>query len=117
MLNMDTPPVGLTTALRRGTLEFCVLALLEKGELYSLEVVQRLGAEKALTTSEGTLYPLLSRLRRTGWVATTWQEAPAGPPRRYYALTASGTAALAHFRAEWSAFRDTVDHIVGTEPR
>ena len=113
---METP-AGLSTALRRGTLEFCVLALLENGEQYSLELARRLGAERALITSEGTLYPLLSRLRRTGWVTTTWQEAPAGPPRRYYALTYTGRAALAHFRAEWATFRDTVDHIVGTEPK
>lgn len=113
---MDTP-VGLSTALRRGTLEFCVLALLENGEQYSLELARRLGSEQALTTSEGTLYPLLSRLRRAGWVTTTWQEAPAGPPRRYYALATSGKTALGHFRAEWTAFRDTVDRIVGTDPK
>lgn len=106
---------GLATALRRGTLEFCVLALLEDKERYGVELVSRLGAETALTTSEGTLYPLLSRLRRTGWVATTWQESPTGPPRRYYGLTSNGKAALAHFRSEWAAFRDAVDHIVGTE--
>jgi PadR family transcriptional regulator, regulatory protein PadR len=110
-------PLGLTTALRRGTLEFCVLALLGKGEQYSLELVRRLGAERVLATSEGTLYPLLSRLRRAGWVSTTWQEAPSGPPRRYYALTPSGEAALGYFRSEWTAFRDTVDHIVGTDSR
>jgi PadR family transcriptional regulator, regulatory protein PadR len=61
------------------------------------------------------LYPLLSRLRRTGWVATTWQESPAGPPRRYYELTSQGKEALAHFRSEWVAFRTAVDRIVGTE--
>jgi PadR family transcriptional regulator PadR len=110
-------PDGLSTALRRGTLEFCVLALLENGEQYSLELARRLGSDGPLTMSEGTLYPLLSRLRRTGWVTTTWQDAPAGPPRRYYTLTPSGAAALAHFRTEWATFRNTVDHIVGTEPR
>lgn len=116
MYGMEVPD-GLATALRRGTLEFCVLALLERGEQYSLELARRLGSDGPLTMSEGTLYPLLSRLRRTGWVSTTWQEAPSGPPRRYYSLTPSGAAALAHFRTEWAAFRDTVDHIVGTEPR
>ncbi len=107
---------GLSTALRRGILEFCVLALLERSEQYSVELVRRLGAETTLTTSEGTLYPLLSRLRRTGRVTTSWQESPSGPPRRYYALTPAGHTALAHFRAEWTAFRDTVNRIVGTEP-
>jgi PadR family transcriptional regulator PadR len=107
--------IGLSTALRRGTLEFCVLAMLESEERYGVELVGQLGAQTALTTSEGTLYPLLSRLRRTGWVTTTWQESPAGPPRRYYGLTGSGKAALAHFRSEWVSFRDAVDRIVGTE--
>ena len=106
---------GLGTALRRGTLEFCVLALLEAEPRYGVELVSQLAAQTALTTSEGTLYPLLSRLRRTGWVATTWQESPTGPPRRYYELTSHGKEALAHFRSEWVAFRTAVDRIVGTE--
>jgi len=114
MFRMEAGP-ALSTALRRGTLEFCVLALLENEERYGVELVGRLAAESALTTTEGTLYPLLSRMRRAGWVTTTWQESPTGPPRRYYGLTASGKAALATFRSEWVAFRDAVDHIVGTE--
>ena len=110
---MDVPG-SLSTALRRGTLEFCVLALMEHGEQYGVELVRRLGAERTLTTSEGTLYPLLARLRRVGWVETTWRESPTGPPRRYYALTQGGHNALQNFRTEWTAFRDTVDRIVGT---
>ncbi len=85
---------GLSTALRRGTLEFCVLALLEAEPRYGVELVSQLAAQTALTTSEGTLYPLLARLRRTGWVTTTWQESPSGPPRRYYELTDKGRLAL-----------------------
>ena len=92
-----------------------MLALLESEEQYSVEIVRRLGSETALTTTEGTLYPLLSRLRRAGWVNTSWRESPTGPPRRYYALTHAGRAALTHFRTEWRAFRETVDRIVGTE--
>jgi PadR family transcriptional regulator len=87
---------------------------MEDGEQYGVELVRRLGAERTLTTSEGTLYPLLARLRRAGRVATVWRESPSGPPRRYYALTPDGQAALKVFRTEWSAFRDTVDRIVGT---
>ncbi len=111
---MEASP-GLGTALRRGTLEFCVLALLEEEPRYGVELVGRLADRTVLTTSEGTLYPLLGRLRRTGWVATTWQESPAGPPRRYYELTSQGKEALAHFRSEWVAFRTAVDRIIGTE--
>jgi PadR family transcriptional regulator PadR len=113
MLGMDEP-AGLATALRRGTLEFCVLALLADGERYGVELVRQLAAESVLTTSEGTLYPLLSRLRRAGWVATSWREAPAGPPRRYYTLTPEGRAALERFRSQWVSFRDAVDRTVGT---
>lgn len=110
---MDVRP-ELGTALRRGTLEFCVLALLSDGERYGVELVRQLADESALTTTEGTLYPLLSRLRRAGWVATSWRESPSGPPRRYYALTSAGALALEHFRSEWVAFRDAVDRTVGT---
>jgi PadR family transcriptional regulator PadR len=108
---------SLTAWLRRGTLEYCVLALLAHGRRYGVELVRQLGADGGLTASEGTLYPLLSRLRRTGWVDTSWQESPIGPPRRYYTLTSDGHAALAHFRDEWVAFRDAVDRMVGTESR
>lgn len=110
-------PTELSTALRRGTLEYCVLALLEGGERYGVELVRRLGAERALATTEGTLYPLLSRLRRSRWVETTWRESPSGPPRRYYTLTAGGSAALGAFRTEWAEFRDTVDRLVGVSDR
>lgn len=112
---MDPLP-GLAAGLRRGTLEFCVLALVETEQRYGVELVGRLASEPALATSEGTLYPLLSRLRRAGWIATTWQESPTGPPRRYYRLTAAGKEVLARFRSEWRAFSGAVDRIVGTEP-
>jgi PadR family transcriptional regulator, regulatory protein PadR len=103
----------LVTALRRGTLEYCVLALLAGREMYGLELVRHLSAALGMTTSEGTLYPLLSRLRRTERIASTWRESPQGPPRRYYTLTPSGTRALANFRVEWEAFRTGIDRILG----
>ncbi|GLY02495.1 PadR family transcriptional regulator [Actinoplanes sp. NBRC 101535] len=105
----------LTTALRRGTIEFCVLALLDRRELYGVELVRQLGETLGMPTSEGTMYPLLSRLRRHGRIATTWREAPAGPPRRYYTLTPDGEAALSRFRAEWVVFRAGVDRALGIE--
>jgi PadR family transcriptional regulator PadR len=61
------------------------------------------------------MYPLLSRLRRTGRIASTWRESPNGPPRRYYKVTPSGHLALTNFRNEWVAFRSGVDRIMGTE--
>jgi PadR family transcriptional regulator PadR len=100
--------------LRRGALEFCVLALLSDGERYSFEIVTALGERDGLVTSEGTLYPLLSRLRKEGSVETTWRESAAGPPRRYYRLTPTGKALLQAFASEWVRFRDSVDTLLAT---
>lgn len=98
--------------LRRGALEFCVLALLLDGERYSYELVRALGDADGLVTTEGTLYPLLGRLRREGVVDTTWRESSTGPPRRYYHLTPEGQAALDAFVTEWTRFRDSVDALL-----
>ncbi|MFZ0324645.1 MAG: PadR family transcriptional regulator [Actinomycetes bacterium] len=102
----------LLTQLRRGALEFCVLALLRDDERYAVDLVRELGAADGLVTSEGTLYPLLSRLRRDGLVTTTWRESEAGPPRRYYRLTQDGNAALSSFAQDWARFRDAVDALI-----
>ncbi|MCD6639436.1 MAG: PadR family transcriptional regulator [Nocardioides sp.] len=102
------------TQLRRGVLEHCVLALLESGERYGYDLVGELSAA-GLVASEGTIYPLLSRLRKGGLVATTWRDSPDGPQRRYYSATPEGSAALADFRASWQAFRSSVDTILATE--
>jgi PadR family transcriptional regulator PadR len=102
----------LLTQMRRGTLEYCVLALLREEERYAFDLVRTLGQYDGMVTSEGTIYPLLSRLRRDGLVTTTWEESPSGPPRRYYRLTAKGDRALDGFAEEWRRFRDAVDHFV-----
>lgn len=99
--------------LRRGVVEFCVLALLKDGERYSFDLVQALAQAESLVTSEGTLYPMLGRLRREGKVASKWRESESGPPRRYYSLTRKGDAALAAFITEWVRFRDSVDTALG----
>jgi len=106
---------ALIAQMRRGTLQYCVLALLADEERYGFDLVRELGEVDGMVTSEGTIYPLLSRLRRDGLVETTWRESNAGPPRRYYRLTKTGSAALHGFRREWSRFRDGVDHFVGRE--
>src|SRR6266540_1964956 len=93
------------TALRKGALDMCVLALLLDGERYGVELVRELSGVDGLETSEGTLYPLLSRLRRDGHVVTTWRESPTGPPRRYYALSPPGRRALRDFKDDWIHYR------------
>ena len=103
--------------LRRGALEHCVLALLREEARYGFDLVRSLSEHDGMVTSEGTIYPLLSRLRRDGLVQTTWQESASGPPRRYYLLTADGKEALDAFTEEWRRFRDAVDHILGSTPK
>ena len=106
----DTAP--LVAQMRRGTLQYCVLAVLRGGERYAFEIVTELADTPGMVTSEGTIYPLLSRLRRDGLLESSWQESPNGPPRRYYRLSAAGTAALDGFAAQWLTFRDAVDHFM-----
>jgi len=103
---------ALLAQMRKGTLQYCVLALLADDERYGFDLVRSLAETDGMVTSEGTIYPLLSRLRRDGLVETTWRESASGPPRRYYRLTFDGKAALVAFRSEWGRFRDAVDHFV-----
>lgn len=102
----------LISQMRRGMLQYCVLALLAEEERYGFDLVKALGEVDGMVTSEGTIYPLLSRLRRDGLVETSWQESPSGPPRRYYRLTPAGRAALDGFAEEWSRFRSAIDHFI-----
>jgi PadR family transcriptional regulator PadR len=86
---------------------------LASNERYGFDLVRGLADVDGMVTSEGTIYPLLSRLRRDGLVESTWRESPTGPPRRYYRATSAGKAALEDFRREWHRFRDAVDIVVG----
>ena len=103
---------SLITQMRRGTLEYCVLALLRDQPRYGFDLVRTLGEADGLITSEGTIYPLLSRLRRDGLVTTSWHESPSGPPRRYYQLTNAGQEALELFTSEWDRFTTAVDRLL-----
>jgi PadR family transcriptional regulator PadR len=100
--------------MRKGALEYCVLALLTERPRYGFELVELLGQVDGMLTTEGTIYPLLSRLRRDRLVETEWRESSGGPPRKYYRLTADGRRGLATFRDEWATFRSAVDHILKT---
>jgi PadR family transcriptional regulator PadR len=106
------------TELRRGVVEYCVLAVMRHQEVYAYEIVRLLSDAGGLITSEGTTYPLLSRLRRDGLAQTTWRESESGPPRRYYRLTDAGQRALEAFVRDWAQFRDAVDELLaGTTER
>ncbi|WP_405392966.1 PadR family transcriptional regulator [Streptomyces sp. NBC_01102] len=105
----STKQARAASQLRKGVLEYCVLALMRDRSRYGVELLHALEESGALATSQGTVYPLLSRLRRDDLVTTTWQESASGPPRRYYALTDSGRATLDEFTRVWPGFRDAVD--------
>ena len=105
-----TPSSGLAQ-LRRGTVEFCVLALLRRNSTYGFDLVRKL-SEASGPTSEGTVYPVLSRLRRSGLVTTHWQPSDEGPPRRYYTITEQGESALGVFAIEWDQFRSSIDAVL-----
>jgi PadR family transcriptional regulator PadR len=105
------PIEGLTTQLRKGVIEYCVLAMLRDSPRYGGELIQLMRGQDGLLTSEGTIYPLLSRMRADGLVDSEWREAAAGSPRRYYSLTKAGQRAVAEFQREWIRFRATVDGI------
>jgi PadR family transcriptional regulator PadR len=90
-----------SSQLRRGVLEMCILAIIERGPSYGYEIVTELARAPQLASGEGTVYPLLRRLKKDALVETFWQESAAGPPRQYYRITAKGTVGLDVMRAEW----------------
>ena len=106
----------LMSQIRRGAIEYCVLALLRDRERYGFELTRALADADGLVTSEGTVYPLLARLRQDRMVETFWQESTQGPPRRYYRLTDDGRLALATFTVQWRKFRDAVDQLIEEGP-
>jgi PadR family transcriptional regulator PadR len=96
--------------IRKGLLEFVILRVIELEKLYVAEMLQRLtGTEFA--TQEGTLYPLLSRMRRENLVDYEWQESEAGPPRKYYRLTEPGRQALAELQGYWQHVNETINRL------
>jgi PadR family transcriptional regulator PadR len=96
------------TELRRGVLGPCVLALLDERPRFGLELVRELAATGGLLTSDGTVYPLLSRLRDAGLVTSEWHDPAGERARRYYSITDVGRDQLKSFRADWTDFAATV---------
>lgn len=103
---------SLLSQLRRGVLPYCLLALLRDEERYGFDLASGLGGQDGMAISQGTIYPLLTRLAKDGLVTTAWRESAAGPPRKYYALSAQGIAALTAFAEQWAHFRDDVDALM-----
>jgi PadR family transcriptional regulator PadR len=98
--------------LRKGCLELAILAALWNGKLYGLEILRRLESDSDLIISEGTVYPLLSRLKALGLVKSEWVESDSGHPRKYYALSAAGKQRATEMAAIWARFSSSMSALL-----
>jgi PadR family transcriptional regulator PadR len=115
-LNMpDTEKIDDSFApLRKGLLEFAVLSVVSQYKVYAADILDRL-SKTPFVTSEGTLYPLLSRLKRESYLAYEWAESEAGPPRKYYSLTTGGTTRLAQLQKYWNDLHISLETLGGKQ--
>jgi len=97
-------------AIRKGLLEFLILKIVSADKVYVADILERL-SETEFATQEGTLYPLLSKMRRDGLLDYEWQESDAGPPRKYYELTARGKAQLTDLNEYWKYLNTTITQL------
>ena len=100
-----------TTQLRKGALELAVLHALNGDRLYGYDIVRILRRYRGLMIGDGTVYPILSRLKADGLVRTTIEDSPDGPPRKYYELTVAGRAALDEMNQAWEALVSSVEEL------
>jgi PadR family transcriptional regulator PadR len=103
---------GRRSQLLRGTLDLCLLAVMEEGPAYGYEMTKRLRDRGLATVGEGSIYPLLGRLEREGLVETYRAASTGGPPRKYYSPSSAGRIALAVGVSEWRAARDAIDAVL-----
>ncbi|RIH66314.1 PadR family transcriptional regulator [Mariniphaga sediminis] len=96
--------------MRKGVLEYCILLVLDGKPLYASDIIQALKESKMIVV-EGTLYPLLTRLKNAGLLAYRWEESTQGPPRKYYELTEKGRKFLGELGGSWSELVEAVDKI------
>ena len=97
-------------AIRKGLLEYLILRIVAADKVYVAEIMQRLSGTE-FSTQAGTLYPLLSKMRRDGLVDYEWQESDSGPPRKYYRLTAKGKSQLAELNEYWKEINATISQL------
>jgi PadR family transcriptional regulator PadR len=103
---------GWETQVRKGGLGLAVLAILWPGRLYGLEILKRLDSDAAMSIPEGTIYPLLSRMKADGLVDSEWVEADAGHPRKYYRLTDQGRRRVRDMARSWRTFAAGLERLL-----
>lgn len=100
--------------IKRGTLEFCILLMISKRPCYGYEIMNKLDTWPVLSAKESTIYPLLRRLLKDGFLSSSWQETAEGlPPRKYYTITDKGREYLAAMSQEWENLLTAVKGIEG----
>jgi PadR family transcriptional regulator PadR len=108
----DDQPDRWEAQLRKGALEMAALASLWQGRLYGLEIIRFLENHSRLVLAEGTIYPILNRLKAEGLLTSEWVEAEAGHPRKYYSLTEAGRVRLRLMAAAWTNFSDGLSRLL-----
>lgn len=103
-------PENTKAQMRKGILEYCILTVLSKKEAYPSDIIEELKKAKLIVV-EGTLYPLLTRLKNDGLLQYNWVESTSGPPRKYYALTTDGTSFLTELKNTWDELQNAVKQI------
>ena len=110
-MNID----NVRSQMRKGMLEYCILLLLHKEALYTTDIINKL-KEAHLIVVEGTLYPLLTRLKKDALLSYEWVESTQGPPRKYYSLTSEGEKFLQGLDEVWNDLSNTVNHLKKYSP-
>ncbi len=101
---------NVQSQMRKGVLEYCTFLILSKRPAYATDIIQQL-QDARLIVVEGTLYPLLTRLKNGGLLEYEWIESTQGPPRKYYALTGEGREFLKELESAWGEINDTINHL------
>ena len=104
---MEINTENVRSQMRKGLLEYCILSILDKQEAYASSIIDAL-KEAGLIVVEGTLYPLLIRLKNQGSLTYRWEESPQGPPRKYYGISEDGRTLLSVMDASWSDLVETI---------
>ena len=106
---------NLKSQMRKGLLEYCILAIISRDEAYASDILEKLKVAQ-LVVVEGTVYPLLTRMKNEGLLSYRWQESTGGPPRKYYTLTENGQQLLAQLDAEWQSICQAINLITTPDP-
>jgi len=100
--------------MRKGVLEYCILGILSNGDAYASDIIEHL-KNAELIVVEGTLYPLLTRLKNAGLLEYRWEESTSGPPRKYYSLSPQGKSFQLELKSTWDALQKAVEHITSSK--